>query len=86
MIEHFGGELGVLDYPQHGKPAMVRVTDPRGKLFDEIPDEFQVWQSALSSRLHSQNAAVGIELHVLGRRPCVVGLSQGRKSPAVEQQ
>jgi anthranilate synthase len=24
MIEYFGGELGVLDYPMHGKPSMVR--------------------------------------------------------------
>ena len=24
MVEAFGGELGVLDYPMHGKPSMVR--------------------------------------------------------------
>jgi len=41
-----------LDYPQHGKPAMVRVTDPRGKLFDEIPDEFQV------ARYHSLHSII----------------------------
>jgi anthranilate synthase len=23
MVEHFGGELGVLDYPMHGKPSEV---------------------------------------------------------------
>ena len=25
MVEHFGGELGVLDYPMHGKPSRIRV-------------------------------------------------------------
>ena len=24
MVEAFGGELGVLDYPMHGKPSIVR--------------------------------------------------------------
>ena len=42
IVEHFGGELGVLPYPQHGKPAMVRLCETRGPLFEDMPDEFQV--------------------------------------------
>jgi anthranilate synthase len=38
MVEHFGGQLGVLDYPMHGKPSRVRALG--GWLFDGLPDEF----------------------------------------------
>jgi anthranilate synthase len=38
MVEHFGGKLGVLDYPMHGKPSRVRVTG--GRFFDGVPAEF----------------------------------------------
>jgi anthranilate synthase len=40
MVEAFGGELGVLGYPKHGKPAMVR---NRGVgVFEGLPAEFRV--------------------------------------------
>jgi anthranilate synthase len=40
MVEAFGGELGVLDYPMHGKPSMVR---NRGVgIFADLPEEFRV--------------------------------------------
>ena len=47
MVEHYGGELGVLPYPQHGKPGAVVLREPRGALFQgssdvEFPAEFQV--------------------------------------------
>ena len=39
IVEAFGGELGVLDYPMHGKPSMVR---HRGVgVFEGLPPEFQ---------------------------------------------
>ncbi|HSB43053.1 MAG TPA: anthranilate synthase component I [Methylomirabilota bacterium] len=38
MVEHLGGELGVLDYPMHGKPSRVRVRG--GRLFAGLPEEF----------------------------------------------
>ena len=38
MVEHFGGALGVLDYPMHGKPSRIKTTG--GRLFDGFPDEF----------------------------------------------
>src|SRR5689334_1989162 len=40
IVEAFGGELGVLDYPMHGKPSTVR---HRGLgIFEGMPEEFQV--------------------------------------------
>lgn len=38
MVEHFGGELAVLDYPMHGKPSRVRVLG--GELLEGLPAEF----------------------------------------------
>jgi len=38
LVEHFGGELGVLDYPMHGKPS--RIGALKGALFDGFPEEF----------------------------------------------
>ncbi|WP_158045071.1 anthranilate synthase [Skermanella pratensis] len=40
MVEHFGGRLGVLDQPMHGKPSRVRVTG--GRLFAGMPTGFGV--------------------------------------------
>jgi anthranilate synthase len=40
MVEAFGGELGVLGYPMHGKPSLVR---NRGVgVFEGLPQEFRV--------------------------------------------
>ncbi|MEP7354344.1 MAG: anthranilate synthase component I [Acidobacteriota bacterium] len=40
MVEAFGGELGILDYPMHGKPCMVK---HRGVgVFEGLPEAFQV--------------------------------------------
>src|SRR4030095_8685285 len=40
IVEAFGGERGVLDYPMHGKPSTIR---HRGiGIFEGMPEEFQV--------------------------------------------
>lgn len=39
MVEHFGGELGVLDYPVHGKRSQIRVLG--GSLFEGLPATFR---------------------------------------------
>ncbi len=40
MVEAFGGELGVLDYPMHGKASVVK---HRGiGVFADLPEEFRV--------------------------------------------
>jgi anthranilate synthase len=45
MVEHFGGSLGVLGYPMHGKPSQVTLS-PAGKtessIFAGLPDAFEV--------------------------------------------
>jgi len=38
MVEHFGGALGVLDYPMHGKASRIRVVG--GRILDGLPPEF----------------------------------------------
>ena len=45
MVEHFGGALGVLDPPVHGKASRIRVLG--GRLFDGFPREF------VAGRYHS---------------------------------
>ena len=40
MVEHFGGELGVLPRPMHGKASRVRTTG--GRVFEGLPGEFGV--------------------------------------------
>lgn len=45
MIEFFGGTLGVLNYPMHGKPSTVHVlksTVPNDESFKGLPDAFTV--------------------------------------------
>jgi anthranilate synthase len=39
MVEHFGGRLGVLDYPVHGKASRIRVVG--GRIFAGLPAEFR---------------------------------------------
>ncbi len=48
IVEHFGGALGVLPYPMHGKPSEVRVLG--GRLFDRLPLRF------VAGRYHSLHA------------------------------
>jgi anthranilate synthase len=40
MVEAFGGELGVLGYPVHGKPSVVRHLGVG--VFEGLPEQFQV--------------------------------------------
>ncbi len=40
VVEAFGGELGVLDYPMHGKPSLIRHFN-KG-VFEGLPKEFRV--------------------------------------------
>src|SRR5215471_13820367 len=40
MVEAFGGELGVLDYPMHGKPSII--TSRGVGVFEGLPQSFRV--------------------------------------------
>ena len=49
IVEHFGGDLDVLDYPMHGKPSSVQLVASENEGIDEntnvlsgMPQEFQV--------------------------------------------
>ncbi len=51
IVEHFGGRLGVLDLPMHGKSSSMKVTG--GRLFDGLPSTF------VAGRYHSLFALPG---------------------------
>ncbi|MEL6457324.1 MAG: anthranilate synthase [Cyanobacteria bacterium J06621_15] len=42
IVEAFGGELGVLDYPQHGKPSQINVKQSDSVVFKDLPESFSV--------------------------------------------
>eukprot|EP00571_Detonula_confervacea_P011901 CAMPEP_0172304458 /NCGR_PEP_ID=MMETSP1058-20130122/5856_1 /TAXON_ID=83371 /ORGANISM="Detonula confervacea, Strain CCMP 353" /LENGTH=1003 /DNA_ID=CAMNT_0013015689 /DNA_START=64 /DNA_END=3071 /DNA_ORIENTATION=- len=45
MVEHFGGELGVLGYPMHGKPSPITLTESgqySDSIFNGLPETFVV--------------------------------------------
>ena len=58
IVEAFGGELGVLHYPQHGKTSRVSVTDSESVLFKGLPSSFTIGRYhslfALRDRLPSE--------------------------------
>ena len=41
IVEAFGGELGILDYPQHGKTSRIEVVEDSA-LFENVPQTFEV--------------------------------------------
>ncbi|KZL49671.1 MULTISPECIES: anthranilate synthase [Cyanophyceae] len=42
IVEAFGGKLGVLNYPQHGKSSRIFVTDTSSVKFKDLPKSFAV--------------------------------------------
>ncbi|MBD2775066.1 anthranilate synthase [Iningainema tapete] len=42
IVEAFGGELGVLHYPQHGKSSRIFVTEPNSVTFNGLEQSFSV--------------------------------------------
>lgn len=58
MVEHFGGTLGVLGYPMHGKSSKISLTSEgkaESSIFKGLPDSFEV------ARYHSLH---GIKEHI----------------------
>ena len=51
IAEAYGGSLGVLDIPMHGKPSRIQVTEP-GRLFNGLPEEITI------GRYHSLHARI----------------------------
>ncbi|MDX6741342.1 anthranilate synthase component I [Actinocorallia sp. A-T 12471] len=57
MVEHYGGELAILDYPQHGKPGHVRTGGfPASDILAGLPEEFT---AARYHSLHTTPALLG---------------------------
>ncbi|RCJ25773.1 anthranilate synthase [Nostoc sp. ATCC 43529] len=54
IVEAFGGELGVLNYPQHGKSSRIFVTDSNSITFNNLPKSFAVgrYHSLFAIREH----------------------------------
>ncbi|MEV7024434.1 anthranilate synthase component I [Kitasatospora sp. NPDC093558] len=42
IVEHFGGALGTLPVPVHGKPSGIELVDGGGRLLDGLPPAFEV--------------------------------------------
>jgi anthranilate synthase len=81
MIEHFGGSLGVLDYPMHGKPSEIRVVG--GKLFEGLGSSF------LAGRYHSLHATKVpdvLEITAVGGDPEVVMAIEHKTLPVAAVQ
>ncbi|HEY9766916.1 MAG TPA: anthranilate synthase [Coleofasciculaceae cyanobacterium] len=57
IVEAFGGELGILDYPQHGKTSVINIVEDSA-LFNNVPKSFEVGRYhslfALKDRLPEQ--------------------------------
>ncbi|MBL4819694.1 MAG: anthranilate synthase component I [Gammaproteobacteria bacterium] len=51
LVEYFGGSLGILEYPMHGKSSMVRHLG--GVLFNGIPEQFNAgrYHSLVAERI-----------------------------------
>ncbi len=58
IVEAFGGELGILDYPQHGKISRISVVEAESVAFKNLPQSFEVGRYhslyALSERLPAE--------------------------------
>ena len=59
MVEHFGGELDLLQVPMHGKPSTVFTME--GKLWEEIPEHFR---AARYHSLYARRERLPAELRV----------------------
>eukprot|EP00730_Choanoeca_flexa_P003799 TRINITY_DN11504_c0_g1_i4.p1 TRINITY_DN11504_c0_g1~~TRINITY_DN11504_c0_g1_i4.p1 ORF type:complete len:1099 (+),score=299.79 TRINITY_DN11504_c0_g1_i4:1-3297(+) len=74
MVEYFGGSLDVLDYPLHGKPAVVKVVDAGSYVFKDLPREFT---AARYHSLHATEATVptkALKITAIGEDGVVLGV------------
>lgn len=76
MVEHFGGVLGILDYPMHGKPSPVSLTSAghaEGSIFTGIPSTFEV---ARYHSLHGKKDSLPdcLEITALSEDEIVMGI------------
>ena len=62
IVEHFGGHLGQLDTPMHGKPSLI--TAEESGLFDGLPKEFRAGRY---HSLYAKEDSVPDSLNVVAR-------------------
>ena len=63
IVEYYGGQLDVLNYPQHGKPGTVQLDEVSqgGKIFRSLPQSFNVGRyHSLHSKKENHPAALTI--------------------------
>mmetsp|Transcript_46772 Transcript_46772/g.138168 ORF Transcript_46772/g.138168 Transcript_46772/m.138168 type:complete len:798 (+) Transcript_46772:88-2481(+) len=75
MVEHFGGKLCQLEYPQHGKPGMIALDATNGRkgpIFNGIPDAFRV------ARYHSLYADRSALPDCLVETACIAPPKEGQ--------
>jgi anthranilate synthase len=69
IVERFGGELGVLSYPRHGKPTRVQVTG--GRVFRGMPERFE---AGLYHSLHAEAVPDELEVTATGEDGVVMAV------------
>lgn len=92
LVEYFGGELGQLHYPMHGKPSKASVTPEGAGAFQGIPDTFGVarYHSLYAKRplpeclqetayISGQPVAVDESKEVSGDLPIIMGIRHKTK-------
>lgn len=84
LVEHFGGTLGVLPFPVHGKPSPVDVLDGGGTVFKNLPARIH------AGRYHSLYAEPGTLPEVFDVTACtpdgIVMAIEHRELPIVAVQ
>ncbi|MCT2589317.1 anthranilate synthase component I [Streptomyces sp. N2-109] len=66
LVEHFGGTLGTLPLPVHGKPSTVSVVDGGGTVFKNLPERIQAGRY---HSLHAEPATLPDVFEVTARTP-----------------
>ena len=82
MVEHFGAELGVLDYPVHGKPSWIEVRG--GALFEGLPKRFRAGRY---HSLYALRATLPAELRITAETEdgVVMAIEHAREALAAVQ-
>lgn len=81
LVEHFGGKLGVLSYPMHGKPSIISRTSPSLSydILEGLPKEFSV---ARYHSLHGESQSIPEDIVVTAQSSDGIVMSiQHRKYP-----
>ena len=79
IVEAFGGELGTLDYPQHGKTSRIDIIEDSA-LFKNVPQSFEVGRY---HSLYAKKDCLPQELKVIARSQDDVIMAIEHKNEAI---